>query len=138
MNRLESVVSHVDRVLFPVTSRKASIVISAVIIALLSLILFSVRQNILTYDNTLETVCFILTVVIVYGIGSWFLLGYVKQASRAATSTTTNAAGPTIHRGPLISLLHLAVVIVQFAMLGIMLYVNLTELANILCRMLMP
>jgi hypothetical protein len=123
MNRLESVVSHVDRVLFPVTSRKASIVISAVIIALLSLILFSVRQNILTYDNTLETVYFILTVVIAYGIGSWFLLGYVKQASRAATSTTTNATGPTIRRGPLISLLHLAVVIVQFAMLGIMLYV---------------
>jgi hypothetical protein len=121
MNRLESVVSPVDRVLFPVTSRKASIVISAVIIALLSLILFSVRQNILTYDNTLETVYFILTVVIAYGIGSWFLLGYVKQASRAATSTTTNATGPTIHKGPLISLLHLAVVIVQFAMLGIML-----------------
>jgi hypothetical protein len=124
MNRLESVVSHVDRVLFPVTSRKASIVISAVIIALLSLILFSVRQNILTYDNTSETVYFILTVVIAYGIGSWFLLGYVKQASRAVTSTTTtNATGPTIHRGPLISLLHLAVIIVQFAMLGIMLYV---------------
>jgi hypothetical protein len=123
MNRLEGVVSHVDRVLFPVTSRKASIVISAVIIALLSLILFSVRQNILTYDNTSETVYFILTVVIACGIGSWFLLGYVKQASRAATSTTTNATGPTIRRGPLISLLHLAVVIVQFAMLGIMLYV---------------
>jgi hypothetical protein len=122
MNRLESVVSHVDRVLFPVTSRKAAIVISAVIIALLSLILFSVRQNILSYDNTLETVYFILTVVIAYGIGSWFLLGYVKQASRAATSTTTSM-GSTIHRGPLISLLHLAVVIVQFTMLGIMLYV---------------
>jgi hypothetical protein len=122
MNRLESVVSHVDRVLFPVTSRKAAIVISAVIIALLSLILFSVRQNILTYDNTLETVYFILTVVIAYGIGSWFLLGYVKQTLRAATSTTT-AKGPAIHRGPLISLLHLAVVIVQFTMLGIMLYV---------------
>ncbi|MDQ4015494.1 MAG: hypothetical protein M3136_06985 [Thermoproteota archaeon] len=122
MNRLESVVSHVDRVLFPVTSRKAAIVISAVIIALLSLILFSVRQNILTYDNTLETVYFILTVVIAYGIGSWFLLGYVKQASRAATSTTTST-GSTVYRGPLISLLHLAVVIVQFTMLGIMLYV---------------
>lgn len=122
MKGLDSLVCQVDRVLFPVTNRKASIVISAVIIALLSLILFSVRQNILTYDNTLETVYFILTVVIAYGIGSWFLLGYVKQASRAATSTTT-AAGPIIHRGPLISLLHLAVVIVQFTMLGIMLYV---------------
>src|SRR5918996_4542255 len=112
MKRLDGVVSHMDRMLFPVASRKISIAISAVIIALLSLILFSVRQNILTYDNTLETVYFILIVVIAYGIGSWFLLGYVKQASRAATSTTTST-GSTIHRGPLISLLHLAVVIVQ-------------------------
>jgi hypothetical protein len=119
MKSLDSLVSQVDRVVFPVTSRKASIALSAVIIALLSLILFSVRQNILTYDNTLETVYFILTVVIAYGIGSWFLLGYVKQTSRAAT----NAMGPAVHRGPLISLLHLAVVIVQFAMLGIMLFV---------------
>jgi hypothetical protein len=109
-----------DRVLFPVMSRKASIAVSVVVIILLSLILFSVRQNILTYDNTLETVYFILTVVIAYGLGSWFLLGYVKQTARAATTTAT---GPTIHRGPLISLLHLAVVIVQFAILGIMLYV---------------
>jgi hypothetical protein len=119
MKSLDSLVSQVDRVVFPVTSRKASIALSVVIIALLSLILFSVRQNILTYDNTLETVYFILTVVIAYGIGSWFLLGYVKQTSRAAT----NAMGPAVHRGPLISLLHLAVVIVQFAMLGIMLFV---------------
>src|SRR5687767_8708596 len=109
MKSLDSLVSQVDRVVFPVTSRKASIALSAVIIALLSLILFSVRQNILTYDNTLETVYFILTVVIAYGLGSWFLLGYVKQTSRAAT----NATGPAVHRGPLISLLHLAVVIVQ-------------------------
>src|ERR671915_2358290 len=103
MKGLDVVASHVDRVLFPVTSRKASIAISVVIIALLSLILFSVRQNILTYDNTLETVYFILTVVIAYGIGSWLLLGYVKQTSRAATATTTTtttATGPTIHRGP--------------------------------------
>jgi hypothetical protein len=126
MKRVDVVASHMDRVLFPVTSRKASIAISAVIIALLSLILFSVRQNILTYDNTLETVYFILTVVIAYGIGSWLLLGYVKQTTRRTTSTTTtssSATGPTIQRGPLISLLHMAVVIVQFAILGIMLYV---------------
>src|ERR671923_1566076 len=130
MNRLDAVASHMNRVLFPVTSRKASIAISGVIIALLSVILFSVRQNILTYDNTLETVYFILTVVIAYGIGSWLLLGYVKQTTRRTTTstsssstTTSTATGPTIQRGPLISLLHMAVVIVQFAILGIMLYV---------------
>jgi hypothetical protein len=124
MKGLDVVASHMDRILFPVTGRKASIAISVVIIALLSLILFSVRQNILTYDNTLETVYFILTVAIAYGLGSWFLLGYVKQtAGAAATTTTTTATGPIVHRSPLISLLHLAVVIVQFAILGIMLFV---------------
>src|ERR687897_1772584 len=121
MNRLESVVSPVDRVLFPVTSRKASIAISAVIITLLSIILFSVRQNILTYDNTLETVYFILIVVIAYGIGSWFLLGYLKETERRTRTAT--ATGTTIQRDPLISLLRLAVVIVQFVILGIMLFV---------------
>ena len=124
MNMPDSlVVSRIDRILFPVTSRKASIAISVVIIALLSLILFSVRQNILTYDNTSETVYFILTVVIAYGIGSWLLLGYVKQTTRTTTTTTTTASGSPIQRSPLISLLHIAVVIVQFAMLGIMLFV---------------
>jgi hypothetical protein len=119
MRRLDVLASDMDRILFPVASRKVSIAISAVIITLLSIILLSVRQNILTYDNTLETVYFILTVIIAYGIGSWFLLGYVKQTAR----TTTTAMGPIIQRIPFISLLHIAVVIVQFAMLGIMLFV---------------
>src|SRR5919106_1364068 len=98
MNGLDIFVSHLDRVLFPVTSRKASIVVSAIIIMLLSVILFSVRQNILTYDNTSETVLFILTVVIAYGIGSWLLLGYLKQTERRTATTTTTTTGPTIQR----------------------------------------
>jgi hypothetical protein len=122
MKRLDVLASNMDHVLFPVTSRKVSIAISGVIIILLSLILFSVRQNILTYDNTLETLYFILTVVIAYGIGSWFLLGYLNQTVRR-TSTTTTTAGPTLHSDPLISLLRPAVIIVQFAMLAIMLFV---------------
>jgi hypothetical protein len=125
MNMTDSlVVSRIDHILFPITSRKDSIAISAAIIALLSLILFSIRQNILTYDNTSETVYFVLTVVIAYGIGSWLLLGYVKQTTRTTTTTTTStASGSPIQRSRLISLLHIAVVIVQFAMLGIMLFV---------------
>jgi hypothetical protein len=110
-----------DRALFPVMSRKAAIAVSAVIITLLSLILFSVRQNILTYDNTLETIYFVLTVVLAYGIGSWFLLGYVRQTTRKETAVT--ATGSKIQKSPHITLLHLAVVMVQFMMLGIMLYV---------------
>jgi hypothetical protein len=121
MKRIDVLVSDIDHILFPVSSRRISVAISAVIIVLLSLILFSVRQNILTYDNTLETVYFILIVVIAYGIGSWFLLGYLKQTEKR--TRTEAATGTTIQRDPLISLLRLAVVIVQFALLGIMLFV---------------
>ena len=110
---IPSLVSRIDDVIFPVTSRKASVILSAAIVALLSLVIFSVRQNILTYDNTLETLYFILTVAIAWGIGSWFLLGYVKQAT---TSSGTR-------RGVFVSSLHLAVVVTQFSMLAIMLFV---------------
>ena len=113
MKGIDFTTSKIDRALFPVTSRKASIAVSILIIVLLSLILFSVRQNILTYDNTLETVYFILIVVIAYGIGSWILLGYVRQAN---TSLETK-------RGPILRNLHFAVVLTQLSMLGIMLFV---------------
>jgi hypothetical protein len=70
----------------------------------------------------LETLYFILTVVIGFGIGSWFLLGYVKQTTKTTTSNTTGSSHQ-VQRGPLISSLHLAVIMVQFAMLGLMLFV---------------
>jgi MFS family permease len=110
---IPSLVSRVDEAIFPLTSRRASIVMSGVIVALLSLVIFSVRQNILTYDNTLETLYFVLTVVVAWGIGSWFLLGYVKKA------TTTSGT----RRGTFVSALHLAVVATQFSMLAVMLFV---------------
>ena len=110
---ITSFVSSVDRIIFPITSRRISLAISGVIVALLSLLIFSVRQNILTYDNTLETLYFALTVVIAWGIGSWFLLGYVKRA------TTTLG----VRRGAFISLLHLAVIVTQFSLLAVMLFV---------------
>jgi hypothetical protein len=110
---IPSLVSRIDDVIFPVASRKASVILSAAIVALLSLVIFSVRQNILTYDNTLETLYFMLTVAVAWGVGSWFLLGYVKQAT---TSSGTR-------RGAFVSSLHLAVVITQFSMLAVMLFV---------------
>ena len=41
--------------------------------------LLTTRQ-IVPYNNTSETVMFILTVVVAYAVGSWILLGYTKQA----------------------------------------------------------
>ena len=69
----------------------------------------------------METLYFILSVVIAYGFGSWLLLGYLKQTIKTLTITSTT--DPITQRCPLITSLHLAVVLVQFAMLGIMLFV---------------
>lgn len=115
--RINSLASAVDDALFPITSRKASIMLGGAIVILLSLLLFSVRQNILTYDNILETLYFVLTVVIAWGIGSWFLLGYVKRATAA-------------RRGTFISSLHLTVVVIQFSLLAVMLFVILDRSAE--------
>lgn len=111
--KISSLVSSVDETIFPVTSRKVSIILSGAIVVLLSLLIFSVRQNILTYDNTLETLYFVLTVTIAWGIGSWFLLGYVK---RATAPYSANA-------GAFLSILRLAVIVAQFSLLAIMLFV---------------
>jgi hypothetical protein len=48
------------------------------------------------------------------------------------TTTTTTASGSPIQRIPLISLLHITVVIVQFAMLGIMLFVKFNRTSEYL------
>jgi hypothetical protein len=111
--KVASLVSTIDDIVFPVISRKISIVLSAVIVVLLSLLIFSVRQNILTYDNTLETLYFVLTVAVAWGIGSWFLLGYVKKA------TTTSGT----RKGTFVSILRLAMIVVQFSLLAVMLFV---------------
>lgn len=102
-----------SRVLFPVGSRKAAIASTVAIIAILTVLLFSVRQNILTYDNNLETIYFILITVIGYGIGSWLILGYVNRASMNIQT----------RRNPFIRVLHFAVVLTQFSLLGVMLFV---------------
>lgn len=119
VNKISQLASAVDRAVFPVTSRRAAIAISAVLVALLTLLIFSVRQNILTYDNDLETLYFILTVAIAWGVGSWLLLGYVSRA----TTTAAAAAGLGATRGASISALHLAVVVTQFSLFAVMVYV---------------
>jgi hypothetical protein len=118
-NKISSLASSMDRILFPLTSRRASVAISGVMVALLTLLIFSVRQNILTYDNTLETVYFVLTVAIAWGAGSWLLLGYVGRA----TTVTAAAAGHGVRRGAFVSALHIAVVMTQFSLLAVMLFV---------------
>ena len=98
-------------------NRKISIATAGVIIALVVLDLFTTRQ-ILYFNNTSQIVLFILSVVIGYGIGSWILLGFTTYITKDLRA-----------KSKLIKIMHIAVVLVQFTLLGISLYIlynNLT------------
>ena len=98
-----------------IVSRKVSIATVSVIIVLIILDLLMTRQ-ILPYGTAsasiMETVIFILTVTIGYGVGSWFLLRYTKQAIAELRA-----------KSPFINIMYLAVTIIQFSLLGILLFV---------------
>lgn len=101
-----------DRALFPIANRKVTVAVSWILIALLIIDLLSSRQSILKFDDTLETLYFILTVTIGWGIASWLLLGY---SSKVTVDLRT--------KSPLIALMHFAVTIIQFALLAVLLCV---------------
>jgi hypothetical protein len=101
-----------DRALFPIANRKVTVAVSWILIALLIIDLLSSRQSILKFDDTLETLYFILTVTIGWGIASWLLLGYTSKVTVDLRA-----------KSPLIALMHFAVTIIQFALLAVLLCV---------------
>jgi hypothetical protein len=76
-----------------VSSRKVAITTAAIITILVIIDLLLTRQ-ILPYGtkstDSIETIIFILTVVIGYGIGSWILLMYTKQISSELRARSLN------------------------------------------------
>ncbi|MDQ6724052.1 MAG: hypothetical protein M3Z01_07295 [Thermoproteota archaeon] len=95
--------------------RKITAVTAVVIITLLIIDLLTSRQ--LLQDgklttNTYETIIFILTVVIGYGIGSLTLLIYTGKISRDLRA-----------RSQFINVLYLSVNIIQFSLLGLLLFI---------------
>jgi hypothetical protein len=101
-----------DRALLPIANRKVTIAVSWILIALLNITLISSRQSILTFNETLETLYFILTVTIGWGLASWFLLGYTSKVIVYLRA-----------KSPLINLMQFAVTIIQFALLAVLLCV---------------
>jgi hypothetical protein len=94
-----------------VTNRKIPIVTGAAIIFLVIIDLLMTRQ-ILSYNNDMEAIMFILTVVIGYGIGSWILLGYTRQVSKEIRA-----------KSRFINLMDWTVTVIQFSLLGILLFI---------------
>jgi signal transduction histidine kinase len=92
----------------PRITREVSIYVAAMVTVLAVISLLLTRQ-IMYFDDTLQTVFYLLVVALVFGIGSWVLLEYTKRVSAALRA-----------RSRFISWVHRAVTIVQFVLLGIM------------------
>jgi hypothetical protein len=93
-----------------VTDRKPVIGIAIAAIVLVVIDLLATRQ-ILYFDITGQTTIFVLTVVLVYGVSSWIILGYIRHIS-----------GELRARSRFINLTYWGVTITQFSLFGILLY----------------
>jgi hypothetical protein len=94
-----------------IASRKVAVATGIAIIFLVIIDLLTTRQVFPVY-KTVEAVAFILTVIVGYGIGSWVLLGYTKRISKEIRA-----------RSRFINMIHWTVTIVQFSLLGILLFI---------------
>jgi hypothetical protein len=101
------------------TDRKIPIVTGSVIIFLVIIDLLMTRQ-ILAYSNDTGLIMFVLTIVVGYGIGSWILLRYTGQVSQEIRS-----------KSRFINLMYWMVLITQFSLLGILLFVLLSNTTGI-------
>jgi len=100
-------------------NRKLSIVIAGVIIILVILDLFTTRQ-IVYLNNTSQIVLFILTAGIGYRIGSWILLGFTTYITKDLRAKSRLIRG-----------MHITVTLVQFSLLGILLYILYNNLTHV-------
>lgn len=92
-------------------SRMVAISTASVVLVLIIVALLSTRQ-LIELDQSSQTLLFVLIVTIGYGIGSWILLEYTKRITTALRS-----------KSQFITRMHLFVTIVQFSLLGILLFV---------------
>ena len=105
----KSIRTHFDTVLdSPVTVRKIAISVAGVLVVLAVFALLTTRQ-IIFFDNNLQTLLFLLVVILGFGVGSWILLEYTKR-----TSSSLRAKSRSINR------IHWIATIIQFVLLAIM------------------
>ena len=99
-------------------SRRLAIAAAASLTILVIIDLLMTRQ-ILPYTNISETIMFMLTVFIGYGIGSWILLVYTKQATSELRA-----------RSYFINIMYWTVTVTQFSLLGILLLIIYNNSVN--------
>jgi hypothetical protein len=103
---------------FLFNNRKLTIATAAVIVVLIILNLLATRQ-IIYLNNSGETALFMLTAVFGYGIGSLILLGFTKHITK-----------DLLKRSLLLRILHIMVTIIQFSLLGILLFILYNNITN--------
>jgi hypothetical protein len=99
-----------------ISNRKIPVITGAAIIFIVIIDLLMTRQ-ILPYNNDMEVLVFILTVSFGYGIGSFILLQYAGGISKEIRG-----------KSRFINFIHWAVTIIQFCLLGFLLFVLFSEL----------
>jgi hypothetical protein len=99
-----------------VSNRKIPVVTGAAVIFLVIIDLLMTRQ-ILPYNNDMEFFMFALTVTFGYGIGSFILLKYAGGISNEIRS-----------KSRFINAMHWTITIIQFSLLGFLLFVLFSEL----------
>ena len=98
-----------------ISSRKAAVIVGILIIFLVIINLLVTRQVLPAYKD-IEVIIFVLTVTFGYGIGSWVLLRYTERVIRDIRA-----------KSRFINLMHWTVTVVQFSLLGILLFVLLSN-----------
>ncbi|MGN6559455.1 MAG: hypothetical protein ACTHJ2_02925, partial [Candidatus Nitrosocosmicus sp.] len=90
-------------------SKKATIIlgISIILIAIIDLL---VTRQLLPYNDLSQSIMFILTVSVGYGVGSWILLEYAHRVSKEIRN-----------RSLFCNIMHWSVIITQFALFGVLL-----------------
>ena len=88
-------------------TRRAVIITASIMIVIVILDLLMTRQ-LLPYNTTSETIMFVLTVIVGYGIGSWILFFYTTRISSDLRSKSV-----------FINVMHWATWIIQFSLLGV-------------------
>lgn len=100
--RLSLFVNHVNR--------RVSVAVAIVITTLLIVDLLATRQ-ILFFESTWQSIIFVLTIVVAYGIGSLILLIYARK---------TRATELVEKRNHFMNIIYFGVVVVQFSLLAIL------------------
>jgi hypothetical protein len=101
-------------------SRRVSVVTAVVITTLITIDLLATRQ-ILFFDNTWQTIIFVLTIVVAYGLGSLILLTYTRKV---------RAVELVEKRNHFMKIIYFGVVIVQFSLLTILISIIVGNSVN--------